>query len=318
MDVRPFDWRDFPALHRNRRYSIFLNSTLLLTRGPLLVSGALLSYLMPSMGVFTCVSNGGEGDKRTLIGQTIHRQGSQFSHLTFVTPNTGLESSAFNGLVEYLMKVSGSRGALRLLADVEERDQMFEVLRRSSFATYTRQRLWRFNSRSTVNAPETGWRAAKSIDAHAVRSLYHNLVPGMVQQIEPLSLDKPHGLIYRQDSELLAYVELVSGHRGIWAQPFVHPDTQNLERRLDDLILNIPNRRSRQVYVCVRSYQPWLEHALEELGAEPGPSLAVMVKHLAVPNKVELPLEVPTIEGSQPEVTASIANTGDGDSSLVR
>lgn len=318
MDVRPLDWRDLPALHRNRRNSIFLNSTLLLTRGPMLFSGALFSYLVPSMGVFTCVSNVEEGVRQKLIGQMVHRQGSQFSHLTFVTPNTGIESSAFNGLVEYLMKVSGSRGAQRLLADVEERDDVFEVLRRSSFATYTRQRIWRFNSRSIVDASETAWRAAKSIDAHDVRVLYHNLVPGMVQQVEPLSMEKPHRLIYRQDGEILAYVELIYGHRGIWAQPFVHPDTQNLEDRLDDLIINMPNRRSRPVFVCVRSYQPWLEHALEELGADPGPSQAVMVKHLAVQKKVELPLEVPTIEGSRPEVTASIANSGDGDSSLAR
>jgi hypothetical protein len=34
------------------------------------------------------------------------------------------------------------------------------------------------------------------------------------------------------------------------------------------------------VYVCVRSYQAWLETALEDLGAEPGPRQAVMVRRL--------------------------------------
>lgn len=309
MDVRPFDWRDIPLLLRNRRSSVFLNCSLLLTRGPLLIPGAMLSYLMPSMGVFTCVSSGDEKDQPTLIGQAIHLSGSQFSHLTFISPQTGLESPAMNGLVEYLVKFSGRRGALRLLADVEEQHQAFEVLRRSSFAIFARQRVWRIVGRGSANNREPAWKVATSRDAHEIRSLYHNLVPGMVQQVEPLSMDKPRGLIYRQDDELLAYVEVTYGHRGIWVQPFVHLDTHRLHDRLADLVGNMPHRGSRPVYICVRSYQPWLEHALEELGAEPGPSQAVMVKHLAVPKKAMLSYNVPAIEGGQPEATATITRS---------
>ena len=35
------------------------------------------------------------------------------------------------------------------------------------------------------------------------------------------------------------------------------------------------------MYLCVRSYQTWLEPVLEDLGALAGPRQAVMVKHLA-------------------------------------
>ena len=34
------------------------------------------------------------------------------------------------------------------------------------------------------------------------------------------------------------------------------------------------------MYVCVRTYQAWLEHVLEDLGAKPGPRQAIMVKHM--------------------------------------
>ena len=34
------------------------------------------------------------------------------------------------------------------------------------------------------------------------------------------------------------------------------------------------------MYVCVRTYQAWLEHVLEDLGAKPGPQQAIMVKHM--------------------------------------
>ncbi|HUV92230.1 MAG TPA: hypothetical protein VMV80_04010, partial [Anaerolineales bacterium] len=68
MKVRPFEWRDLPILHRHRHQSIFLDSALVLTRGSLLVPGALLSYLVPTMGVFTYVSNGGSQEDPLLIG----------------------------------------------------------------------------------------------------------------------------------------------------------------------------------------------------------------------------------------------------------
>jgi hypothetical protein len=51
--------------------------------------------------------------------------------------------------------------------------------------------------------------------------------------------------------------------------------------KLLSLVHNLPNRAGRRVYVCVRTYQAWLEHVLEDLGAKPGPQEAVMVKHLA-------------------------------------
>ena len=112
MQVRPFGWRDITALHRHRNNSVYLNISLLLTRGPLMMPGALLSYLAPSMGVYTCVSDGHEEQHAELIGQAIHQSGSPFAHLTFVTPDSALDSPALSSVVEYLIKTSGERGAL--------------------------------------------------------------------------------------------------------------------------------------------------------------------------------------------------------------
>ena len=47
------------------------------------------------------------------------------------------------------------------------------------------------------------------------------------------------------------------------------------------MIQNLPNRGSRPVYVCVRSYQAWLEPVLEDLGGQAADRQAIMVKHLA-------------------------------------
>src|SRR5690554_7613578 len=81
MTVRPFDWRDFPALYRNRHQSTFLDSALVLTRGPLLVPGALFSYLAPSMGILTAVSRCDGHENGHLIGQVMHSVGAPYGHL---------------------------------------------------------------------------------------------------------------------------------------------------------------------------------------------------------------------------------------------
>ena len=115
------------------------------------------------------------------------------------------------------------------------------------------------------------WVPVGQEDINSVQSLYHNLVPGLVQQKEPLPSKNVRGLVCCGQEKLLGYADLKSGPRGIWTQPFIHPDTANVDARLRDLFASIPNRRSRSVYLCVRSYQSWLESALKPIGAEPGP-----------------------------------------------
>jgi hypothetical protein len=46
------------------------------------------------------------------------------------------------------------------------------------------------------------------------------------------------------------------------------------------MVNHLSDRRNRPVYICVRSYQAWLEPVLADLGAKAGPRQAVMVKHL--------------------------------------
>jgi hypothetical protein len=194
-----------------------------------------------------------------------------------------------------------------LLADADEGTQAFEALRQAGFAIYARQRVWRLKGQPVGESQPTAWRQAIERDLIPVRSLYNNLIPGLVQQVEPFPAERLHGLILRQEDDLLAYVELKYGHRGVWVQPFVHPDLENVSERLADLLANLPNRLARPMYLCVRSYQAWLEAVIENLGAEPGPRQAIMVKHLAIPQKALRTLALPAMEGGHPEVTAPIS-----------
>jgi hypothetical protein len=185
----------------------------------------------------------------------------------------------------------------------------YEALRRATFATYARQRIWQIEGLPASESPPLPWHVAAEKDLIAVRSLYNNLIPGLAQQVEPFPADRLHGMVYRQDDDLLAYIELRYGHRGIWAQPFVHPAAEDVVDRLMELLYYVPHRRERSVYLCIRTYNSWLEPFLEELGAKVGPRQAVMVKHLAVPQKAARAYALPALEGGHPEVTAPIVRT---------
>ncbi len=310
MTVRLFDWRDLPALHRYRNHCLFLDSTRLLTQGPKLVPvTALFSYFAPATGVFTFYSRVRDDSHQALLGQVVHRSGYPSAHLSFLAPDTALDSPALPELIDKITAQVGRRGAINLLAEIEEDDPAFESLRKAGFATYARQRIWQLTGEALGAVRFTPWRDGANGDIISVRSLYCNLVPGLVQQVEPAPLHRLRGLVYKENDELLAYIETQYGPQGIWIQPFIHPDLDKASERLASLVQTLAYRRERPVYFCIRTYQSWLDTAMEDLGAEAGPRQAVLVKRLAIPQKVTRSYMLPAIERGTPEVSAPVAQT---------
>lgn len=307
MAVRPFDWRDFLALHRYRNQCLFFDSTRLLTKGPRLIpAGALFSYFAVATGVFTYQASSNGKVNSILLGQVVHPAGKACARLSFLTPGTAIESPGVVSFIEHVVKEIGQRGATHLLAEVDEQDKSFEALRRAGFATYARQRIWKLNAEPAGEGEPTPWKHGVDRDLIGIRVLYSNLVPGLVQQVEHPPATRIQGLVYRQEDEILAYVDIKYGPHGVIVQPFIHPDVGNLSARLVYLLQNIPYRRSRPIYIRVRSYQSWLESAIEDLGAEAGPRQAVMVRHLAIPQKNIRTYVLPALERGHPEVSAPI------------
>lgn len=307
MSIRLFDWRDIPTLHQQRNNCVFLHSSFLLTRGTQLLSSALLSTIAPTSDIVTAIINNSAKDS-VIIGQTRFVADSQSAQMTFITPIQLLNSPTLPGLLDYLAKQMGGRGAYRLIADVDESNPSFEAMRRYGFAIYTRQRIWKMDGLSATSILGT-WQPANDQDIIPVNSLYHNVVPGLVQQVESNPRDRLRGMVFRQAGELLGYAELKMGHRGIWIQPVCHPDVDHPESMINGLLQEIPNRFSKPVYLCIRSYLSWLEPILEDLGAQCGTRQAVMVKQLTIPSKVMRTVTIPALEGGHPEVSAPIAHS---------
>ena len=308
MNVRPFDWRDFSILYSYRHRGLFLDNTLLLTRGPVLVPvGALLASFAPAFGIFTYLYEDDANKGAPLVGQVTHAAGASFARLSFLAPETSMETADLPVLFDYIAQQIGERGAFHVLAEVEENSPTFRVLHSAGFAIYARQRIWQLEGEPQVRQGKQPWRSCTSHDILSVRTLYSNLVPGLVQQAEPLPRQRLKGVVLTHEEGLLAYIELRYGPVGIWAQPFVHPDAEDFGSRLAYMLQVLPNRRGRPIYLCVRTYQSWLEPGIEALGARPGPLQAVMVRHLAIARKASQPYAMPAMNSTRVEPTAPIA-----------
>lgn len=310
MNTRLFEWRDLLVLYRYRHHGLFLDSALVLTRGPLLVPvGALLATIAPGTEVFTYLCEGGDRREKPLVGQVTHSASYSYAHLSFLAPESAVELTYLPALFDQMAVGMGEQGAFHLLAEVDESSQASEALHKAGFAIYARQRIWRLEGEPQGEMAADTWRSCILQDGLNMRALYCDLVPGLVQQVEQQPRQRPKGMVLYRKDVLLAYVEMRYGPRGIWLQPFVHPDAQDFSGHLVRLLSCLPNRRSRPVYLCVRSYQSWLEGATEAVGAVAGSHQAVMVRHLAVSRKALQPLALPAINNTRPEPTAPIARS---------
>lgn len=302
MQIRPFEWRDLPALHSYRDTCVFLDSTRVLSRGPIYVpTGALLSTLSPATGLYTYTCLATEPVRCRLFGQISYSDGNNAARMTFLAPGNALDNPLVTPLIENLIVPVAERGAMHVVAEAEAPSTVLGVLRQAGFGIYARQRIWQLRGVEGEMQPGV-WRAATRRDEAAIRFLYANLVPGLVQQVETLPEGRLHGLVFYRGNELLAFVDVKSGIGGVYAVPVIHPDAEAIAEQLVRVLQHLPNWRSRPVYIAVRSYQSWMEAMLYRLGATPGPQLAVLVKRMAVRRSVP-ETALPALNGAATEPT---------------
>jgi len=276
MTVRPFDFMDLPFLSRYRGALIPLHTARLLTHGNPLGVRAMLSYLNPRRFIHTAVAS---ENGRSLMGQVILREEETSARLTFLAPGENAEELAA-AILDHLSVRSAEWGAFHLLAELDEDSKVFRSLRKAGFTMYAWQRIWKLPKASAASA--SPWRRAEDADWPAIQSLHAQIVPALIQPIDALSR-QAEGIICRQQDSLQAYASLTSGPAGLWVQPLVPPESGCSA----ELFSSLAAPGNRPVYVCVRSYQAWLETVLEELGAQPGPQQAVMVRRFAKLQKVD-------------------------------
>lgn len=274
MNIRPLDLLDLPALYRYRGEAISLDTARLLTRGNPLGAMGLMAYLNPDRHLYSAVASENEA---TLLGGISQNNGDSFAKLLYLAPAGQLTHPGLPALVEHLTAEAGEWGSFHVLAEVDETSEAFPSLRRAGFSVYAWQRIWDLSAVKSEE-PFDGWRKIAAVNLPAVQSLHHQIVPPLLQPIEPAPR-RASGLVCPEGAR--CYVSLSSGMAGILLTPLIHPEATDVAQKIAGLLNHLPDRRNRPVYLCVRSYQAWLEPALEDLGAKASPRQAVMVKHLA-------------------------------------
>jgi hypothetical protein len=274
MSIRPLAIFDLPYLYSFRDQAIGLDSARTLTRGNPLGAVGLFAYVNPVRHIYSAIVN---GEEESVLAGVIHSRSEPFAKLLFIAPSSQLNHPELPKLLESLAAQAGSWGAFHVLAEVDESSDAFIALRRAGFSVYAWQRMWDV-SEVVGSVRSVDWTRVKPVHIPIVQSIYYQIVPPLLQPIEPLP---KAGLGWMCNEGEKCYVSARQGAHGIVLSPLIHPEATQVGEKLASLICNLPDRRNRPVYMCVRSYQAWLEPVLADLGARGADRQAVMVKHLA-------------------------------------
>jgi hypothetical protein len=216
-------------------------------------------------------------------------------------------------LIEFLSYYTGDTGALNLRVQLEEKHPIFEVLRRCGFSVYGVQTVWKLPSNKERPVVSSRWRQAAPTDESHMRSLYQSLTPPVEQAAEPFQTNGEDRLVFARDSEISAWAEYRDGPKGLYLTPVIPPSAQEPVEILQTLT-DVVSLVSKPAYIQIRSHQSWLQTALEEIGSQPVGRYNLLVKHLAIAQKVLVPNGLRSrVERTQAKPTVPIIQNMAGD-----
>ncbi len=289
--IRPFDLRDVTLVAQLENQGTPLNAELALTRKPRPLQSALASFLSMHnhrARTYVCrVALPDHAEKLEGLVQIRPRQGTSRGYVTFIAPALAAADHAgtvWTHLMEYVSLEAAGLGIHHLIAEAPEDGDEVEVLRRSGFAIYLRQDIFRLDPAGRPAAPSGTLRAREDVDTWAIQQLYFNTAPRLAHLAEGVPLSGrsgARGYIYEEKGELAAYVEVRRGSRGAWLNLLVHPDAESRAPHIMGAALaELGAAWDRPIYCGVRRYQEWLRRPLESLGFSPFGASVLMVKHL--------------------------------------
>jgi hypothetical protein len=194
--------------------------------------------------------------------------------------SAAMQEDVWLHVLDDLVSVVGSRGIHSLVAQVGESGPELPILRRAGFAVYTRQDVWVADLIDNKFKPAI-LQPRRALDDWDVQLLYANIVPPLIQLVEPMPpLHYGKSWVLREENELVAFVHLNHGPVASWMRLFIHPNANVPAEMIIDAAYRVkPARPGHPIYCCVGRYQSWLQNVLEGMGFRYWGSQAVMVKH---------------------------------------
>ena len=307
--MRSILWYDWPYFLRHRRQVVCLDNVLLLTQGNPLTFTHFLFTIRPTDHHFTGVHQPAKGADKS-IAQVYQSQKMPSAHINFLLHSKTGSSQDLVILLENMTKKACNWGAKQVVADLDVDSPYFTGFRQAGFSVLAKQKIFKCPAPEKTNSDGTHrWRIWNSTDIHAMQCLYHTLVPPLVQPVEPMTRREMLGLVFYDEKEnLQAYADLVYGLKGVWILPVIHPQVKvDIAGLLNQMLAALPDRNGRPVYVTARSYQPWVEHAMLDLSADPGPEQALLVRYMALRQRVKSEFTFAAIENGSREPTIPLA-----------
>lgn len=280
-DTRACSLVDIPLIRRISDDVAVLDTEIEYTRELYGPSGAILSgLLLPQRHAFTLIAR--VGDEQA-VGHFRMREPEGVAHIVYVAPTIRPQDddTAWLHVLDAMAREAGRHDAQVLVGEVSEDDPLFETMRHSGFAVYARQQIWRRPPGDYVCLePKVILAAAQETDLGAIQGLVARVVPKMLHPFSvPTGLQA--GWVYYRGGRLLAYIAVGKGRHGVYLTPFIDPGAMPQAPAIfHDLIQNIQGTGKLPLYVQVRRYQEWLHTPLHGLGFVPGPSQALMVRHI--------------------------------------
>lgn len=284
--IRPFTLRDIPLVHRLSEQGMVFHTESALTHDVRPLREALVNMLIG--GQYPTYVWKGDGDEEGAAGFAQLRQAEDESHANIIclgskSKDDMLDEDTWLPFLEQLTGEAGRQGIQSLIAEVSEAGNELPMLRKAGFAVYTRQDVWACNTDKIFRTYDTKlqFTAALAADEWDIHLLYANLVPRLIQLVEPVPPNTEQAWVLRNDQgDLAAFVHFNEGTAATWLRVFVHPEAQENGEDIIAAILNIrPPTPEQPLYCAVRRYQSWLQTPLEQMGFVFGGSQALMVKH---------------------------------------
>jgi hypothetical protein len=276
--IRRFAWWDIPEALRLRNEVLGLDTTRLLTGGNPLEGLGLVRHWSPFHQVCSVIAYG----ERPILGGISCNGEGELAHLLYLAPLSHLDTSALSLVLEALLEQALEWGALYVLAEVEASHPLLDAFRRLRFSVALWETFWELPE---TQPKDTSWEAIRGgVQRGNFFSLYHQLVPPMLQGIEHPG--KRRQRIYALNA--WGYALVSAGAHGTVVTPLFHPDMPEPLDALRHLASLLQARYHRSLYLRLPSYQSWLESALEQVGARFLSRQALLIHHLA---KVEFEKE---------------------------
>jgi hypothetical protein len=275
-ESRAITLTDLPLLRRLSGRGILLDTELSLTQDTHGVPSSHLSSLLFNRGVYTFVAR---DESQQVLGQFRYKPDDVNAHILYLAPalDEVSDDSVWLAILDAMTREAGKMGAHTLIGEVDTQSRLYETLRQARFACYVRQTIWHHapsHARQRVTLSEE-----TSNDQIGIMSLICHTIPTLQQGVATPNNDC-NGLVYRHNGQVEAYIAYSEGKNGVYLIPYIHPD---IARFASDILESAVAHIGSQlpIYVCVRSYQAWLNDAVCNMNFQPVTEQAIMVRQIA-------------------------------------